>query len=192
MVTTPLNYKKGRSYADAFCVLILSVIMIASWIPRFSGPIDLRWDAGVYYVLGTSLAEGKGYRLCNEPGEIRAVQYPPGLPALVALEQIALHSNDPVLVGRWLRVSWCVLSVAYIIFTFLLGRLFLPRPYAFLLSARACSITKCILSPHCASPSFHTLSALLFSAISLLRKVPELSPDFLLPWRLLLRISCVQ
>ena len=133
MVATPINYKKSRS--DAFCVLILSVIMIASWIPRFSGPIDLRWDAGVYYVLGTSLAEGKGYRLCNEPGEIRAVQYPPGLPALVALEQIALHSNDPVLVGRWIRVSWCLLSVAYIICTFLLGRLFLPHPYAFLLSA---------------------------------------------------------
>jgi len=63
---------------------LLVALVLALWIPRLGGPIDLRYDAGVYYVLGTSLAEGRGYRLTNEPGDIQAVQYPPLLPAFVA------------------------------------------------------------------------------------------------------------
>ena len=43
------------------------LLWIAVWAPRLDGPIDLRWDASTYFVLGTSLAEGKGYRLLNEP-----------------------------------------------------------------------------------------------------------------------------
>lgn len=120
---------------DATCILLLGIIVITSWIPRFRGPIDLRWDAGVYYVLGTSLAHGKGYRLLNEPGEILAIQYPPGLPAVIAIEQLILRSDDPVRVGTYLRLSWCVLSLLYGVCAFLLGRLFLPLGYAFLLSA---------------------------------------------------------
>ena len=34
---------------------------------------------------GTSIAEGKGYRLLNEPGEIKAVRQPPLLPAFVTV-----------------------------------------------------------------------------------------------------------
>src|SRR5215468_7171482 len=88
---------------DAACLAVLIVAAVLSWIPRFRGPIDFRWDAGVYYVLGTSIASGQGYRLLNEPGQIEAIQYPPGLPALVAAHQIVLHSSDPRVVGRWLR-----------------------------------------------------------------------------------------
>ena len=58
------------------------------------GPLDLRYDAGVYYILGTSLAEGHGYRLLSEPGQIQAVQYPPLLPALVAIHQRLSGTND--------------------------------------------------------------------------------------------------
>ncbi len=67
-------------------VIYLSVLILLSvviWLPRLRGPLDLRYDAGVYYILGTSLAEGKGYRLLNEPGEIQAIQYPPLLPLFV-------------------------------------------------------------------------------------------------------------
>ena len=43
------------------------------WAPRFSGPIDLRWDAGVYYLLGTSLAKGEGYRIPSGAWRARGV-----------------------------------------------------------------------------------------------------------------------
>lgn len=125
----------GNWTGDALCLFALTVLVAISWLPRSSGPIDLRWDAGVYYVLGTSLAQGKGYRLLNEPGEIRAIQYPPGLPAIIAVEQLALRTSRPETVGIWLRRSWFVLSLLYIVLAFLLGRLFLSRRYAFLLAA---------------------------------------------------------
>ncbi|MFL5471248.1 MAG: hypothetical protein ACJ8AM_02725, partial [Gemmatimonadales bacterium] len=53
---------------------ILIALSVALWLPRLRGPLDLRYDAGVYYVLGTSLAEGRGYRILSEPGAIQAVQ----------------------------------------------------------------------------------------------------------------------
>jgi hypothetical protein len=62
---------------DLLLLLALSIVIVCLWIPRWAGPLDLRWDGAVYYVLGTSIAEGKGYRLLHEPGEIEAIQYPP-------------------------------------------------------------------------------------------------------------------
>jgi hypothetical protein len=100
---------QGR--ADLLCAIALCLLTLLSWIPRWRGPIDVRWDGGTYYVLGTSLAEGEGYRLLNEPGEIRADQYPPLLPAIVALHQKILGTTDPVPVGMWLRRTWIVVSV---------------------------------------------------------------------------------
>ena len=47
----------------------------------------------MYYILGTSLAGGHGYRLLNEPGQIRAVQYPPLLPAIVAIHERLLGTS---------------------------------------------------------------------------------------------------
>ena len=79
-----------------FLILALLALTVATWVPRFRGPIDLRWDGATYYVLGTALAEGKGYRLLNEPGDIEAVQYPPLLPALVAAHQWVLGTSDPI------------------------------------------------------------------------------------------------
>jgi hypothetical protein len=94
--------------------LILFGVSVLLWLPRLQGPIDLRYDAGVYYILGTSLAEGKGYRLLNEPGEIAAIQYPPLLPAFVAVHQWFLKSSDPAVVGPWLRYSFCLIFILYI------------------------------------------------------------------------------
>jgi hypothetical protein len=48
-----------RYWGEAIVVAIALLV----WMPRLSGPIDLRWDAGVYYLLGTSLAQGHGYRI---------------------------------------------------------------------------------------------------------------------------------
>ena len=50
-------------------------------------------------MLGTALAEGKGYRLLNEPGEIHAVQYPPLLPMIVAAHQRIMGTSDYFKVG---------------------------------------------------------------------------------------------
>src|SRR5690242_20112397 len=64
---------------------VVVALVVILWAPRLSGPIDLRWDAGVYYILGTSLVQGHGYRILSEPGAPEAIQYPPLLPAFVAL-----------------------------------------------------------------------------------------------------------
>src|SRR5262249_29155485 len=82
--------------------LVVIAVALSLWAPRMCGPIDLRWDAGVYYVLGTSLATGQGYRILSEPGSPEAVQYPPLLPATVAMFQRALGSKDPQVVAPWL------------------------------------------------------------------------------------------
>src|SRR6266568_8461807 len=106
---------KRARYIDIGCISLLVVCQILLSVPRLRGPIDLRWDGAVYYILGTSLAQGKGYRLLNEPGEIEAVQYPPLLPALVAAHQRVLGTSDYVIVGSQLRLSYFVLSGAYLL-----------------------------------------------------------------------------
>src|SRR5216110_2911209 len=97
-------------YWPEFVVLAVAVVL---WVPRLSGPIDLRWDAGVYYVLGTSLATGHGYRILSEPGSPEALQYPPLLAAVVALHEWALGTTNPDIVGAWLRKLYFVIFVAY-------------------------------------------------------------------------------
>src|SRR5262245_61065689 len=61
-----------RSPGDWVCLGAVLLLWVSVWVPRLHGPIDLRWDASTYYVLGTSLSQGKGYRMLNEPGEIEA------------------------------------------------------------------------------------------------------------------------
>jgi hypothetical protein len=106
------------------------LLWISVWAARLDGPIDLRWDASTYFVLGTSLAEGKGYRLLNEPGEIEAVQYPPLLPALVAAHQRVLGTSDYLIVGSRLRLCYFILSGAYLVAAYLVVRGFLEPPLA--------------------------------------------------------------
>ena len=78
------------------------------------------------------MAQGQGYRLLNEPGGIRAVQYPPLLPLIVAAHQKMLATSDFVVVGRWLRVFYVVVFVALMATTYRLSRCFLPPWRAFL------------------------------------------------------------
>src|SRR5690349_16174603 len=100
---------------DVRSVVVLLGLALVLWAPRLGGPIDLRYDAGVYYVLGTALAEGKGYRLLNEPGAIQAIQYPPLLPLFVAVHQRLSGHSDPLVVGRLLRISFFALLLALIV-----------------------------------------------------------------------------
>jgi hypothetical protein len=118
----------GRFWPEAIVVALVVIL----WAPRLSGPIDLRWDAGVYYVLGTSLATGHGYRILSEPGSPEALQYPPLLPAFVALHQLVLGSTDPAVVGRWLRSSFAALFLGYALATLAVARRYLPAGFAVL------------------------------------------------------------
>ena len=113
-------------------LLLLLALTILVWVPRLRGPIDLRWDGSVYYILGTSLADGKGYKLLNEPGDIDATQYPPLLPAIIAAHQLALGTSDFVVVGRSLRLFFFLAFLAYILAAYRLIRESLPLKYAFL------------------------------------------------------------
>src|SRR3954464_4957104 len=101
--------------SDRLSVALILGLSFSLGAPRLRGPIDLRYDAGVYYITGISLAEGRGYRLLNEPGEIHAIQYPPLLPAFVALHVRALGTGDPVVVGHALRISFAVLFTCYLL-----------------------------------------------------------------------------
>ena len=102
----------GRA-RNALATALVVAMAALMWLPRRAGPIDMRWDGAVYYILGTSLAEGKGYKLLNEPGNIDAVQYPPLLPAVVALHERLLGTGDPTIVGRALRVTSFLLFLVY-------------------------------------------------------------------------------
>ena len=126
---------------DRIYVAILILLPLLIWLPRIEGPIDLRWDAAVYYVTGSSIAAGKGYRLLNEPGEIRAVQYPPLVPAIIALHQKALGTVDAFEVGRRLKVTWIVMLGACSILAYWVARTFVPPAVALL------AIALCLLHP---------------------------------------------
>ena len=130
-VPTSSSIPRSRFTPEWTIYMVLGLLVVALWVPRIHGPIDLRWDGGVYYVLGTSLAEGKGYRLLNEPGEIQANQYPPLLPLIIAAQQLVLGTSDPLVVGPWLRLWFFVLFVAYIMCIYWLLRHYLPKHYAF-------------------------------------------------------------
>jgi hypothetical protein len=118
------------SHPNVRNALVLLGLALLLWLPRLQGPIDLRYDGGVYYILGTSLAEGHGYRLLNEPGDIQAIQYPPLLPAWVAIHQWLLRTSDAAVVGPWLRFSFCLLFILYIQAVYRMALAFLAPPSA--------------------------------------------------------------
>ena len=117
---------------DVIAALVLATLATLCWVPRLKGPIDLRWDGAAYYILGTALAEGKGYRLLNEPGEIQSTLHPPMLPVLIALHRWILRTDDIVVLGHWLRTTYVVFFVSYVVAGYCMLRLFLPTSYSFL------------------------------------------------------------
>lgn len=115
---------------DLICATALLAVWLLVWIPRLHGPIDLRWDGSTYFVLGTAIAEGKGYRLLNEPGKIEAVQYPPLLPLIVAAHERLLGTNNYVKVGCALRYFYFVISGIYLFAVYALARKLLSPVYS--------------------------------------------------------------
>ena len=113
----------------AVCALVTAILCV-TWVPRTTGPADLRWDAAVYYVLGTSLAAGEGYALRSEPTHLTADVWPPLLPVVIAAAQRILHTSDPVVVGRWLRAFCFLVWLAFILGTFVVLRSIGDRRFA--------------------------------------------------------------
>lgn len=124
------NFRLVRAITHYWSEIVVVALAVLLWAPRLTGPIDLRWDAGVYYVLGTSLATGQGYRILSEPGSPEALQYPPLLPAIVALHERALGSTDPAVVAPWLRLSFAVVFLAYALAVLALARRYLRAGFA--------------------------------------------------------------
>jgi hypothetical protein len=116
--------------ADRVNLALLLLIVVGLWLPRLHGPIDLRWDAGSYYLTGVALASGKGYRILSEPGDIAAIQYPPLLPAIVAGVSLAAGDSDPPVLGHYLRLLYFVLSIANSLAAYIVARRFLPPGWA--------------------------------------------------------------
>lgn len=117
---------------DGAIIFLLFTLSLLCWLPRLNGPIDLRWDGAAYYILGTSLAEGKGYRLLSEPGDINSTLHQPMVPAIVAAHQLLLGTNDPIIVGEWLRISFFFSFLIYILAAYLMLRMFFTLTYALL------------------------------------------------------------
>ena len=134
-----LNWRGAGASPVFRAQVALATLVVLLWLPRINGPLDLRWDGGVYYVLGTSLAEGSGYRLLNEPGEIEATQYPPLYPILIATHQAIARTNDPTRVGMLLRITSFLTSLAFVLATYALLRRHLPAPWSFI-GAAMCAL----------------------------------------------------
>jgi hypothetical protein len=153
-----------RSSSDRFILCVLLLLGAIIWLPRLNGPIDLRWDGGTYYVLGTSLAEGRGYRLLNEPGNIESIQYPPLLPIVIAIHQLALGTSDPHRVGQTLRFTFAFIFIAFILTSYLILKRYLPTAYAFVgVLIALVNPTTIVISDFCLSDlPFALISALFF------------------------------
>lgn len=131
--------RKTPAWSKPLSYAIIVGLVVSLWLPRLKGPIDLRYDAGVYYALGTSLAEGKGYRIGTEPGAPEGIQYPPLLPAIVAVHQIVLGTTRAEVVGPWLRWTYALMSVGYGIAVLTLARRFLSPGLALLAAGLCCA-----------------------------------------------------
>jgi hypothetical protein len=77
------------------------------------------------------LAEGKGYRLLNERGEIEA-DNPPLIPLTLAAHEWVLGTHDPVTVRVWLRRTTFFIYLLFAAAVYLTLRRYLPIAYAFL------------------------------------------------------------
>ncbi len=118
--------------SDRVGMAAVGLLAVALWLPRLRGPMDMRSDSAVYYILGTSIAEGRGYRMLSEPGAVLAVQYPPLFPLVAALHQWLLGTSDPVVVAPWLRLTCCAIFIAFTLATYAVLRRWLSVAVAVL------------------------------------------------------------
>ena len=75
---------------------------------------------------------GKATGCSTSRARFEGVQYPPLLPAVVAVHQLVLGTSDPTTVGRWLRLSSFLIFVLYGLVALWFLRLYLPPGRALL------------------------------------------------------------
>jgi hypothetical protein len=137
----------AKDRRDLICWGVILLVWLAIWTPRPRGPVNFRWDASTYYVLGTALAEGRGYRLLNEPVEIHAIQYPPLLPMVVAAHQLIMGTNDYFKVGSALRLTYFLLSGIFLLMTYSFARRLFAPQYALLIAVITALSFSSLLGP---------------------------------------------
>lgn len=126
------TFRSQNLLTDKKLIFLLMIGACVIWLPRYDSMIDLRWDGGVYYTLGESLAQVKGYRILYEPGEILAVQYPPGLPFIVACTRLATGMGSLWATCRLLLALYFLMFCGYLLGVYYLTRTFCSPLYAFL------------------------------------------------------------
>ena len=149
------------SRLDVIIIILLLSVAVVTWLPRGQGAIDLRVDAGAYYVLGTSLADGHGYRLANEPGNIRATQYPPVVPGIIAVHQKLGGTTDTFLIGRRLKLFWLFLLLFFTALTYCFLR------SSFSVAWSCLGVVFCLLNTQLCFYSNQATAELPFAVISL-------------------------
>jgi hypothetical protein len=150
------------SCLDVIIVILLLLVAVVTWLPRGQGEIDLRVDTGVYYVLGMSLADGHGYRLSNEPGNIQATQVPPLVPGIIAVQQKLGGTRDPFLIGRRLKLFWLFLLLLFTALTYCFLR------SSFSVAWSCLGVVFCLLNTQLCFYSNQATAELPFAVISLL------------------------
>ena len=116
----------GLGRVDRWPLGVVLAATLALWAPRLRGPVDLRYDAGVYYSTGSALLEGRGYVIPSEPGAAAEIQYPPALPTVAAAVQRAAGTTDAAAGGHAMRLLYLVLTVLYTTAVYALARRYLP------------------------------------------------------------------
>ena len=86
-------------------VLVVAILTVTPW------PVGAFQDDAMYTVLAKSLAEGKGYRFLNLPGEPNATHFPPGYPLFLAALWKAWPSfPDNIVLFKFANAVWLSLA----------------------------------------------------------------------------------
>ena len=120
----------GLGRVDRWPLGVVLAAALALALPQLRGPIDLRYDAGVYYSVGSALAEGRGYVIPSEPGAAAEIQYPPALPTVAASVQAVVGTADPAVAGHAMRLLYLILTVAYVVASYVLARRYLAPAWS--------------------------------------------------------------